>query len=136
MDKLTSTGFKAKILGKEYNIKFQIRNFIALKKRFGVETHDLIEKVLNGDEEAIIRMIWCGTLIFDEFDISDPTKIKEEIDVKRLYCMEESDLREIGLEITKGLIESMPKGKDAKKKKTPAGMVEALKRIKTILRIK
>ena len=135
MDNLTSSGFNAKILGKKYNIKFQIRNFIALKKRFNVETHELIEKVLNGDEEAIIRIIWCGTLIFDDFDAEDPTKIKEEIDIKRLYCMEASDLREISLEITKGLLDSMPKA-TAKKKKIPAGMVESLKKIKALLRIK
>lgn len=135
MDNLTSNGFMAKILGKKYNVKFQIRNFIALKKRFNVETHEIIEKVLNGDEEAIIRMIWCGTLIFDNWDEEDPTKIKEEIDIKRLYCMETSDLREIGLEITKGLLASMPKP-TAKKKKIPAGMVEALKKIKAILKIK
>ena len=135
MDKLTSNGFNAKILGKKYNVKFQIRNFIALKKRFNVETHEIIDKVLNGDEEAIIRMIWCGTLILDDWDEEDPTKIKEEIDIKRLYCMETSDLREIGLEITKGLLASMPKP-TAKKKKIPAGMVEALKKIKTILKIK
>lgn len=135
MDNLTSNGFTAKILGKKYNVKFQIRNFIALKKRFNVETHEIIEKVLNGDEEAIIRMIWCGTLIFDDWDEEDPTKIKEEIDIKRLYCMETSDLREVGLEITKGLLESMPKT-TAKKKKIPASMVEALKKIKAILKIK
>ena len=80
-------------------------------------------------------MIWCGTLIFDEWDIENPTKIKEEIDIKRLYCMETSELREIGLEITKGLLESMPKT-TTKKKKIPAGMTEALKKIKAILRIK
>ncbi len=135
MDKLTSSGFTVKILGKKYNIKFQVRNFIALKKRFNIETHELIEKVLDGDEEAIIRMIWCGTLVFDDFDIEDPTKIKEEIDIKALYCMKSSDMREIGLEITKGLLESMPKT-TAKKKKIPAGMVEALKKIKALLKIK
>lgn len=135
MDKLTSNSFDAKIFGKKYTIKFQIRNFIALKKRFGIETHELIEKVLSGDEEAIIRMIWCGTLIFEDFDASDPTKIKEEIDIEKLYTMEEADLREIGLEITKGLLESMPKNT---KKKTPEKKIvtEALKKIKAILKIK
>ena len=37
LEKVTGKGFKAKILGKEYLVQFQVRNFIALKKRFNIE---------------------------------------------------------------------------------------------------
>ena len=81
LEKVTGKGFKAKILGKEYLVQFQVRNFIALKKRFNIEMYDLVNRVLNADMEAIIYMIWCGTLVFNDFDISDPVSIKEEIDL-------------------------------------------------------
>jgi len=135
MEKTINKGFKAKILGKVYTVKFQVRNFIALKNCFGLEMHELVQGVLNGDLEAIIRMIWCGTLEFNDFDISDPTSIKEEIDIKSLYEMNGADLRELGLEITKGLLDSLPKD-DTKKKKPTAKVAEVLKKIKTILKIK
>ena len=89
MQKLTSNSFTANILGKKRTIKFEVRNFIALKKRFDIETYDLIDRVLKGDEEAILIMIWCGTLVFaDKFDVSNPTQIKEEIDIEQLYKLE------------------------------------------------
>lgn len=136
LEKVTGKGFKAKILGKEYLVQFQVRNFIALKKRFNIEMYDLVNKVLNADMEAIIYMIWCGTLVFNDFDISDPVSIKEEIDLKQLYEMDGNLLREISLNISKGLLDSLPKA-DAKKKQKTTGMVaEALKKIKTILKMK
>lgn len=136
LEKITNNGFKAKILGKEYLIRFQVRNFIALKKRFNIEMYELINRVLNADLEAIVYMIWCGTLIFNDFDISNPISIKEEISLKELYEMDSNVLREISLNITKGLLNSLPKT-DTKKKTKPAGMVaEALKKIKTILKMK
>jgi len=136
LEKITGKSFKAKILGKEYTVKFQVRNFIALKKRFNIEMYDLVNRVLNADLEAIVYMIWCGTLVFNDFDISDPISIKEEIDLKPLYEMDGELLREISLNITKGLLDSLPKS-DTKKKTKPTGMVaEALKKIKTILKMK
>ena len=42
LEKVTGKGFKAKILGKEYLVQFQVRNFIALKKRFNIEMYDLV----------------------------------------------------------------------------------------------
>ena len=136
VEKITAKGFKAKILGKEYTVKFQVRNFIALKKRFNIEMYDLVNRVLSADLEAIIYMIWCGTLVFNDFDISDPTSIKEEIDLQPLYEMDGDILREISLNISKGLLDSLPKA-DAKKKTKPTGMIaEALKKIKTILKMK
>ena len=97
MQNLTSSGFSAEILGKTRVIKFEVRNFIALKKRFGIETYDLINRVLKGDEEAIIIMIWCGTLVFaDNFDVSNPTEIKEEIEIEKLYKMDLAEMRKIG----------------------------------------
>ena len=59
MQNLTSSGFSAEILGKKRVIKFEVRNFIALKRRFGIETYDLINRVLKGDEEAndLVRYI-------------------------------------------------------------------------------
>ena len=116
MQNLTSSGFTADILGKKRNIKFEVRNFIALKKRFNIETYDLIDRVLKGDEEAILIMIWCGTLVFaDKFDLSNPTQIKEEIDIEKLYKLEIGELREIGTNVVKGLLDSMPE--DTTKKK-------------------
>lgn len=98
--------------------------------------YELVERVLNADLEAIIYMIWCGTLQFKDFDLSDPTGIKEEIDLKALYEMDGNELREISLNISQGLLDSLPKA-DAKKKTKPAGMIaQALKKIKTILKIK
>jgi hypothetical protein len=98
--------------------------------------YDLVNRVLNADMEAIIYMIWCGTLVFNDFDISDPVSIKEEIDLKQLYEMDGNLLREISLNISKGLLDSLPKA-DAKKKQKTTGMVaEALKKIKTILKMK
>lgn len=133
MQNLTSSGFQAEILGKKRTIKFEIRNFIALKKRFGIETYDLINRVLKGDEEAILIMIWCGTLVFaDNFDLSNPTEIKEEIDIEKLYKMDLAELRKIGEQVLKGLLASMPE--DTTKKKKKAGGI--LKKIKTILNIK
>ena len=120
MQNLTSSGFQAEILGKKRTIKFEIRNFIALKKRFGIETYDLINRVLKGDEEAILIMIWCGTLVFaDNFDLSNPTEIKEEIDIEKLYKMDLSELRKIGEQVLKGLLASMPE--DTTKKKEGSG---------------
>ena len=134
IENIIGNSFKAEILGKKYTVQFQVRNFIALKKRFNIEMYDLINRVLNGDLEAIIYMIWCGTLDFNEFDISDPVSVKEEIDIKTLYEMDSNVLREIGLNITKGLLDSMTKA-DAKKKTT--GMAKkALQKIKMILKIK
>lgn len=136
VEEIIGNNFNAEILGKKYNIKFQVRNFIALQKRYNIQMYDLVQDVLNGDLEAIIRMIWCGTLVFNDFDISDPISIKEEIDVKPLYEMDGRDLRELGLNITKGLLESLPKA-DAKKKTVPTGKIrEALRKIKTLLKIK
>ena len=135
IDNLISNKFNAKILGKNYEIKYQVRNFIALKKKFNIEMHELVESVLNGDLEAIVRMIWCGTLIFNEFSVEDPVNIKEEIDLKGLYEMDSNELRQIGLEITKGLLASLPK--DTKKKTKPTGMVvQALEKIKKLLKMK
>ena len=132
MQKLTSNSFTANILGKKRTIKFEVRNFIALKKRFNIETYDLIDRVLKGDEEAILIMIWCGTLVFaDKFDLSNPTQIKEEIDIEQLYKLEIGELREIGTSVVKGLLDSMPE--DTTKKKTkPTGIVKQIKKILNI----
>ena len=132
MQKLTSNSFTANILGKKRTIKFEVRNFIALKKRFNIETYDLIDRVLKGDEEAILIMIWCGTLVFaDKFDVSNPTQIKEEIDIEQLYKLEIGELREIGTSVVKGLLDSMPE--DTTKKKTkPTGIVKQIKKILNI----
>ena len=132
MQKLTSNSFTANILGKKRTIKFEVRNFIALKKRFDIETYDLIDRVLKGDEEAILIMIWCGTLVFaDKFDLSNPTQIKEEIDIEQLYKLEIGELREIGTSVGKGLLDSMPE--DTTKKKTkPTGIVKQIKKILNI----
>ena len=132
MQKLTSSSFTANILGKKRTIKFEVRNFIALKKRFNIETYDLIDRVLKGDEEAILIMIWCGTLVFaDKFDLSNPTQIKEEIDIEQLYKLEIGELREIGTSVVKGLLDSMPE--DTTKKKTkPTGIVKQIKKILNI----
>ena len=133
MHNLTSSGFTADILGKKRNIKFEVRNFIALKKRFNIETYDLIDRVLKGDEEAILIIMWCGTLVFaDKFDLSNPTQIKEEIDIEKLYKLEIGELREIGTNVVKGLLDSMPE--DTTKKKTKATGIA--KQIKKILNIK
>lgn len=133
MENLTSNSFNAKILGKNRAFKFEIRNFIALKKRFGIEATDLVTKVLEGDLEAIIRMIWCGSLVFtDKFDISNPTEIKEEINIEDLYKMDYAELRPIGIEVVKGLLDSLPKT-DAKKKTKATGI---LKKVREILKIK
>lgn len=132
MQKLTSNSFTANILGKKRTIKFEVRNFIALKKRFDIETYDLIDRVLKGDEEAILIMIWCGTLVFaDKFDVSNPTQIREEIDIEQLYKLEIGELREIGTSVVKGLLDSMPE--DTTKKKTkPTGIVKQIKKILNI----
>lgn len=132
MQNLTSSSFTADILGKKRTIKFEVRNFIALKKRFNIETYDLIDRVLKGDEEAIIIMIWCGTLVFaDKFDLSNPTQIKEEIDIEKLYKLELGELRNIGTNIVKGLLDSMPA--DTTKKKTKqTGIVKQIKKILNI----
>lgn len=136
VDKIIGNSFEAKIFGKKYTVRFQARNFIALKKRFNIEMYDLIQRVLNADLEAIIYMIWCGTLVFNEFDLSDPISIKEEIELKQLFEMDSQELREISLGITKGLLDSMPKA-DAKKKTKLTGMLKTtLQKIKTILKIK
>lgn len=136
VDKIIGNSFEAKILGKKYTVRFQARNFIALKKRFNIEMYDLIQRVLNADLEAIIYMIWCGTLVFNEFDLSDPISIKEEIELKQLFEMDSQELREVSLGITKGLLDSMPKA-DAKKKTKLTGMLKTtLQKIKTILKIK
>ena len=136
VDKIIGNSFEAKILGKKYTVRFQARNFIALKKRFNIEMYDLIQRVLNADLEAIIYMIWCGTLVFNEFDLSDPISIKEEIELKQLFEMDSQELREISLGITKGFFDSMPKA-DAKKKTKLTGMLNTtLQKIKTILKIR
>lgn len=133
MQNLTSSSFTADILGKKRTIKFEVRNFIALKKRFGIDTYDLISRVLSGDEEAIIIMIWCGTLVFvDKFDVSNPTEIKEEISIENLYKMDLAEMRKIGENIVKGLLKSMPEGTTKKKIKTN----KILEQIKKILNIK
>ena len=132
MQKLTSSSFTANILGKKRTIKFEVRNFIALKKRFDIETYDLIDRVLKGDEEAILIMIWCGTLVFaDKFDLSNPTQIKEEIDIEQLYKLEIGELREIGTSVVKGLLDSMPED-TTKKKMKPTGIVKQIKKILNI----
>lgn len=133
MQNLTSSSFTADILGKKRTIKFEVRNFIALKKRFGIDTYDLINRVLSGDEEAIIIMIWCGTLVFaDKFDVSNPTEIKEEISIENLYKMDLAEMRKIGENVVKGLLKSMPEGTTKKKIKTN----KILEQIKKILNIK
>ena len=45
-------------------------------------------------------------------------------------------LREISLNISKGLLDSLPKADAKKKQKTTGMVVEALKKIKTILKMK
>ena len=77
-------------------------------------------------------MIWCGTLVFaDKFDLSNPTQIKEEIDIEQLYKLEIGELREIGTSVVKGLLDSMPE--DTTKKKTkPTGIVKQIKKILNI----
>lgn len=135
LENLTTSGFEAEILGKKRKFKYEIRNFIALKKRFGVEVYDMIAKVLEGDLEAIIQMIWCGTLEFNEFDVSNPADIKEEIDIKKLFEMDYKKLRVVGFQICKGLVDSLPKG-DTKKKTMTGEVKKTLQKIKAILKIK
>lgn len=132
MQNLISNSFTADILGKKRTIKFEVRNFIALKKRFNIDSYDLIDRVLKGDEEAILIMIWCGTLVFtDKFDISNPTEIKEEIEIEKLYKLDYGELRIIGENVVKGLLDSMPK--DTTKKKTkPTGIMQKIKKILNI----
>ena len=135
-DNITVKSFKAKIIDKEYTIQFQARNFIALKNRFNMDMYEMVNRVLNGDLEAIIYMIWCGTLEFNDFDAADPISIKNEIDLKALYEMDGSMLREVSLNVTKGLLDSLPKADAKKKTKTTGKLAEALKKIKTILKMK
>lgn len=134
IENLISNGFKAKILGKKYNVKFEVRNFIALKDRFNMDAHDLTAKVLEGELDAIIQMIWCGTLEFAEFDLSNPACIKEEISLEKLYKLPYAELRVIGLEVVKGLLDSLPKTDTKKKRVSEARGL--LNKIKTILKIK
>ena len=134
IEKLNTNGFEAEVLGKKRIFKYQVRNYVALKKKFNVDVYDMISNVLQGDLDAIIQMIWCGTLVFDKFDPQEPAKIKEELDVEKLYTIDYNELRLIGQEVCKGLLATLPK--NTKKKTLPTQIKTMITRVQKILKIK
>ena len=100
-------------------MQFLIRNFAAAKQKFKKNEYDLINKALEGDMESWIMLIWAGTLVFDDFDPANPLKIKEEVDLEKLYTLDYKKAREISIKVTQSLLQSLPSGNDTKKKIHP-----------------
>jgi len=116
MEDLIQNSISVELFGKKREIKFAVRNFAAARLRFGVDEQALIDGITSGDTEKIVQLIWAGTLVFEDFDPKDPIKIKEEIDLEKLYEINLMDIKQISDRVIEALIQSLPQEKSSKKK--------------------
>ena len=119
IDSLIPEESEIELFGNKRKVQFLIRNFAAAKQKFKKNEYDLINKALEGDMESWIMLIWAGTLVFDDFDPANPLKIKEEVDLEKLYTLDYKKAREISIKVTQSLLQSLPSGNDTKKKINP-----------------
>jgi|GEM_PF-2128117 len=120
---------KINILGKERAIKFTLRNFAAIEARFGISPSDLLPKLSQGDLTSVIAAIWGSTIVFDSFDPAEPLKIKEEIDIEKLWNLDLTELANVSKELINTLIANLPESQEenledeetTEKKQTGAG---------------
>lgn len=110
---------KIKINGKEWNVRFTIRNFAALKEKYDISENDILQGLINGDIRKIPYAIWCATLKFDYSDPANPFKIKEEIPLDDLFELELGHLKEITDEVIKAMEAFLPKQPEGGAPKKP-----------------
>lgn len=103
---------KIKILGKERAIKFTLRNFAAIEARFGISPSDLLPKLSQGDLTSVIAAIWGSTIVFDSFDPAEPLKIKEEIDIEKLWNLDLTELANVSKDLINTLIANLPESQE------------------------
>ena len=87
LNNITPEGQKINLFGEDYDLKFTFRNYAAIQRKFGKTPVDLIEGVFKFDVESLVLCLWGGTLEFEPFDPADPVKIKEEIELEKLYSV-------------------------------------------------
>lgn len=109
LDNILPIEYKVTLFGKEYALKFTFRNFAAIQKRFGINPLLLNRNLLSGDVNSVIACIWGGTLEFEEFTPEEPAKIKNEVDVEKLYNMGFFEMNELLEPLQLAVLASMPK---------------------------
>ncbi len=125
MDNLVKPEIKIELQGEEWTVKFELRNFAALRQVCGVTENDLLKGLINGDIGKIPYGIWASTLVFAPFDPSDPLKIEKQLDLEKLFSLTLEEIQEVNDKVIRAMEAYLPK-QDApahvKKKKAQARM--------------
>jgi len=122
LDDIKKPEIKIKVNGQEWNVRFTLRHFAALKEKYDISENDILQGLINGDIRKIPYAIWCSTLKFDYSDPANPFKIKEEIPLDDLFDLELGDLKIITDEVIKAMeafLPKQPEGGTPKKPTTP-----------------
>lgn len=95
------------IFDKKLKVDFKIRNFAAIKNICGVSETSLLQGLTHGDTDKIVYAIWGSTLKFAPFDPSNPTKIKEELNLEELFNLNLNELQGINKKLIEALTASL-----------------------------
>jgi len=112
INEIVNPEIRIKILGGERTIRFTLRNFAAIEAKFGINPSDLLPKLSQGDLTSVIAAIWGSTIVFDSFDPAEPLKIKEQIDIEKLWNLDLTELANISNELINALINSLPQSEN------------------------
>jgi len=96
------------VLGQKRDVNFTLRNYAAIKRVLGISEQTLLNGLGEGDIEMIIAAIWGSTLIFDDFDIKNPLKIKDQLNILDLYNMDMKELLTISKTLGDALVSALP----------------------------
>lgn len=108
-----------KIFGKEYAVSFTMRHYAVLQKKYGISPQELINNIVEKEDvESGIRLIWLGTLEFEDYSDDNPFGIKEEINFKDLYDLDLFAMKSILNQLLFALLGSL--SQDDKKKANPS----------------
>jgi len=116
-DSLVNPEIFVEIQGEKRKIEFKLKNFAALKRIYGINESQLLNGLIKGEIEMIPYAIWCGTLKFVPFTIEDPLKIETQVDIKELFELNLTELKEITDKVILAVEAFLPKPTEAAKKK-------------------
>lgn len=121
VETILAPDIKIELFGEERKIDFRLKNFAVLKRTFNISEDELLKGLINGDTAMLPYAIWCGTLKFAPFDPAEPLKIESQVELKNLFELNLTQLKEIADKIVLAVEAYLPKKpqdhkKTAKKK--------------------
>lgn len=132
LDKLVVPKLEIELFGEKWNCEFKLRNFAVLRQRFGITEDQLLKGLMNKQLEFIAYAIWASTIIFAEWDETNPLKVEKTMELKNILDLTLADLQAATDQVVKAMEAYLPKPKaeTVKKPKTAATKKTAVKKKK------